>query len=1136
MAPALSRELLAVLTSPQTTLNQAADAIEEHIMYRRAKGDTLLGVASSLHSMESRSPRLAPAIRQAQYATNVPPSADLNAPVGSGSLASASTTPQAVLNYLLSSPEPSLLTARKVILEYVLNRETRLREKKHGTGGKGTLGRDSFEEIGARLGEIEDGLRGTGVLVGAHTAAVPAVPDEELDDPRKMGLALILSLRMLLSYFTLPDLARQLLLQHPTDAERTLVQHIRRRVPGEGRYNVGRELEFVESLTLNRRPALRPAFRSARARTYLAGRALYPISLPAPSKSACIKLLAAFIRDVDEAGPNAAQSYMQAPPLSHTFSVTGGSPKETSSSAGYRMRKAATGSPISTHSSSPGSPSRASHLALPHDPSPVESYALELISEFVTREKRDYMLKNKWVKTGREHLGKDIADMESILCVVGKSYPGPHAPSLMPVFLQVRRTFALPPTSLAQKIVEPFYDMLQSPPDPDSVPLREPSVSSTTASLYVNPRLPDAEALDLIEELLENEREKGINADVTQEKTIAWLEGLIGQMVKRFPDGSYETVFDQARYLAAHPRVWPDAANSSANPEHPLMAGSSGDTPNMPRFSQETMSSVGGHKRSASMPMGSGSVTDEGSRQSARLSSVGSETSYNHWAPIEAQRSVASPPMSPSQDVTEESLHKGAYEGVTNGTDMKGLGLSGFAASSSATRANAPPMLNLYVPGPELDIGSALDTPSPRQPMSGGGMSSKSGSSGNGGWWDVISPTSGSPGAPKVWERPKSPPGRSSLSPTSPGHDLSVSAASSLAPPPQAAAEEMTSTSTPPKPPLPGDSPMTPQMEARIAMLMNPEVDVDATPKAPAEMPRMQRPELSTAAMEALARLEGVQLHDESLAKLEGAHKTMPSVGSIAIPESKVGGQSDERAEPKANASSLSKSFKESPPPAPKPRPPTPEDDLYARLDFVPMDYNPMHSKPVSRQAGPVWPNKMTEADRLARSNTKRSPANAKPNGGTPVWPRRKPSDSHAQALQTVGESGDSSGPASAPIRGSDAPWHSEEPGSLARSATQGKRPSPSPGSSRSALPSASGTTRRSQEAQRDSGDGAKSKFGAFLNRSMTRREKENTVSSTTLSHQQSRRGKPPVANKPGQWNRDMVAGIMGPPAERRQV
>lgn len=196
------------------------------------------------------------------------------------------------------------------------------------------------------------------------------------------------------------------------------------------------------------------------------------------------------------------------------------------------------GSPASSHSSSPGSPSRASQGLLPHDPAPVESYALELISEFLTREKRDYMLKNKWVKMGRDQLGKDLADIEMSLCVIGKSYPGPNAPSLMPVFLQVRRTFALPASPLPAKVLEPFYGMLPSQPDPDSIPLREPSVSSTTASLYVNPRLPDVEALDLIEELLENEREKGINADVSQEKTIAWLDGLVDQMVKRVSHAS----------------------------------------------------------------------------------------------------------------------------------------------------------------------------------------------------------------------------------------------------------------------------------------------------------------------------------------------------------------------------------------------------------------------------------------------------------------------------------------------------------------------------------------------------------------------------------------------------------------------
>lgn len=155
-----------------------------------------------------------------------------------------------MLAYLLAEPMPPVHQSRKVLLEYVLSREARLREKKHGRGGKGTLGREGFEELADRMGEIEEGLRGTGPL--AHASRMPRhngpVEDEDLSPARQTGLALVLSLRMLLSYFTLPDLAKQLLQQTPQDAERTLVQHIRRRVAGEGRYSVGKELEYVESL------------------------------------------------------------------------------------------------------------------------------------------------------------------------------------------------------------------------------------------------------------------------------------------------------------------------------------------------------------------------------------------------------------------------------------------------------------------------------------------------------------------------------------------------------------------------------------------------------------------------------------------------------------------------------------------------------------------------------------------------------------------------------------------------------------------------------------------------------------------------------------------------------------------------
>jgi len=194
---------------------------------------------------------------------------------------------------------------------------------------------------------------------------------------------------------------------------------------------------------------------------------------------------------------------------------------------------ASPGSPVSPLLS-PGSPVRNGNGAPPPtDPTPIESYTLELVSEWLTREKREYMFKNKWAKAGREQLSKDLMDIETALCVTSKGMPTPHSGVLLPVFLLLRRTYSLPATPLPPAIVGSAYDMLPMPPEPDSVPLAEPTVSSTTASLYVNPRLPDREALDIIEELLESEREKGLNANVSEEKTLAWLLGQVDQVQKR---------------------------------------------------------------------------------------------------------------------------------------------------------------------------------------------------------------------------------------------------------------------------------------------------------------------------------------------------------------------------------------------------------------------------------------------------------------------------------------------------------------------------------------------------------------------------------------------------------------------------
>lgn len=241
-------------------------------------------------------------------------------------------------------------------------------------------------------------------------------------------------------------------------------------------------------------------------------------------------MLVAFVKEVELAGPTAASSYMQTGPSGPMF------PSGTDRSLRPRKASPKSVSPSSFGSSpsspTPGSPSKGGMNGIPTDPSPMENYTIELLSEFLVREKREYMLKNKWVKTGREQLSKDLGDIELALCTSGKALSS-NAPALLPAFLLLRRTFALPSSPLPARVTDQYFEMLPSPPDPDSVPLREPTVSSTTAMLYVNPRLPDDVALDAIEELIENEREKGLNAAISQQKTIAWLNGLVDQVEKR---------------------------------------------------------------------------------------------------------------------------------------------------------------------------------------------------------------------------------------------------------------------------------------------------------------------------------------------------------------------------------------------------------------------------------------------------------------------------------------------------------------------------------------------------------------------------------------------------------------------------
>ena len=211
-----------------------------------------------------------------------------------------------------------------------------------------------------------------------------------------------------------------------------------------------------------------------------------------------IKLISGFARDVED-------GRLSAP-------VTPSSP-----SGRYFHR-----GPTTPTSSSPKTTLAQLPPATTHDPNAVANYALELVSEYLSREKREYMLKAKWAKSGREQLGKDLGDIESAFKT---------SQILIPMFLVLRRTFALPPSPLPADYIDQYLDILPAPPDPDDVPFREPSVQSTTAALYVNPRMSDEAALVVLNELMENEKERLEGA--TDEEKERWIREQIDAVAKR---------------------------------------------------------------------------------------------------------------------------------------------------------------------------------------------------------------------------------------------------------------------------------------------------------------------------------------------------------------------------------------------------------------------------------------------------------------------------------------------------------------------------------------------------------------------------------------------------------------------------
>jgi hypothetical protein len=52
--PSIPKELVAYLSFPSTSLDLASDALEEWILYRRSKGDTLFDVSLGLAELEEK--------------------------------------------------------------------------------------------------------------------------------------------------------------------------------------------------------------------------------------------------------------------------------------------------------------------------------------------------------------------------------------------------------------------------------------------------------------------------------------------------------------------------------------------------------------------------------------------------------------------------------------------------------------------------------------------------------------------------------------------------------------------------------------------------------------------------------------------------------------------------------------------------------------------------------------------------------------------------------------------------------------------------------------------------------------------------------------------------------------------------
>ncbi len=161
---------------------------------------------------------------------------------------------------------------------------------------------------------------------------------------------------------------------------------------------------------------------------------------------------------------------------------------------------------------------------------PIAQLALEILSEWLTREKRESMRALKWTKSGRVALGRELGEIEDKVGAAAGGGAGgssgsvsrrnkagatgavaavsPQQAALGPVFDALRTLYNLLPSSGgAAPIRRPGLDYLPIPTLDEDEPYFPPTLQSVTSALYCNPRLSTPAAAAVLMELVEYERD-----------------------------------------------------------------------------------------------------------------------------------------------------------------------------------------------------------------------------------------------------------------------------------------------------------------------------------------------------------------------------------------------------------------------------------------------------------------------------------------------------------------------------------------------------------------------------------------------------------------------------------------------------